>query len=58
MTARKKSEEQKPLRIGDKVRYKDTEYTVVYLFGSKDQYISIENVSERISVRTEAIERV
>ena len=56
-TRKKKTETKKNISIGQAVEYNGKQYKVVYMFGSANQYATIENEDERISVKTEAIQK-
>lgn len=56
-TRKKKTETKKNISVGQAVEYNGKQYKVVYMFGSANQYATIENVDERISVKTEAIQK-
>lgn len=59
MTARKKKTEQKQnIKVGDMVEYNGKQYKVVYAFGSKDQYMAIEDQDNRFSVKTGALKKI
>lgn len=56
-TRKKKTETKKNISVGQAVEYNGKQYKVVYMFGSANQYATIENEDERISVKTEAIQK-